>query len=33
MGDTYKTMLGQIINIRERYELYDINRDKFEKKI
>ena len=30
MGDTYKTMLGQIINIRERYELYDINRDKFE---
>ena len=32
MGDTYKTMLGQIINIRERYELYDINRDKFEKK-
>ena len=32
MGDTYKTMLGQIINIRERYELYDINRDKFERK-
>ena len=30
MGDTYKTMLGQIINIRERYELYDINRDKYE---
>ena len=32
MGDTYKSMLDQLINVRERYELYDIKKDKFEKK-
>ena len=32
MGATYKSMLGQIINVRERYELYDIKKDKLEKK-
>ena len=32
MGATYKSMLDQIINVRERYELYDIKKDKLEKK-
>ena len=32
MGATYKSMLDQLINVRERYELYDIKKDKFEKK-
>ena len=32
MGGTYKTMLDQTINVRERFELYDIKIDKFERK-
>ena len=32
MGATYISMLDQIINVRERYELYDIKKDKLEKK-
>ena len=32
MGATYLSMLDQIINVRERYELYDIKKDKLEKK-
>ncbi len=32
MGPVYKTMLNQIINVRDRYELYDIKKDKFERK-
>ena len=32
MGVTYKSMLDQLINVRERYELYDIKKDKLEKK-
>ena len=32
MGDTYTTMLDQLINVRERYELYDLKKDKFERK-
>ena len=32
MGPTYKTMLKQMINVRDRYELYHIKTDKFERK-
>ena len=32
MGATYKTMLDQLINVKERYELYDLKKDKFERK-
>lgn len=32
MGPTYKAMLKQMINVRDRYELYHIKKDKFERK-
>ncbi len=32
MGPTYKAMLKQMINARDRYELYHIKKDKFERK-
>ena len=32
MGPTYKAMLKQMINVRDRYELYHIKTDKFERK-
>ncbi len=31
-GGTYQTMLGRLINVRERYELFDIKLDKYERK-
>ena len=31
-GGTYQSMIGKLINVRERYELYNIKKDKYERK-
>ena len=31
-GCTYQSMIGKLINVRERYELYNIKQDKYERK-
>ncbi len=31
-GGTYQSMIGKLTNVRERYELYNIKKDKYERK-